>query len=219
MPGPFDSIARSLIDLFKEDYSEYYHLGASHPETGENLFVGLHADGKGATVLSEADIPDNVTVESDWSSYVEGAGLAVNSALQDAAGEVFAASNQFVGQSPELTTAIQNIDLNNTNYIDLYHIDHAAEVIGKAAAEKAFMTSDAEANGVYSSIANDMTSVRDIMQTIKDSPEASTLLGVDKDLQDIGLDSAEIEAVMSVPENVNAPAPETAPVPDMQQFP
>ena len=228
MGGPFDSIARSignaLSDMFGQDFQEYFHLDAAHPETNENLFVGLHADGKGATVLTESDIPDDVTVEAEWTSYVEQASASLNgnAQLQDAIGEIFSMYGQLGEGTPELKSAMSGLDLMNPDYIDVFHIDHSLEEIARIAGDRHTITgNELEASERYD-LKIRAEEMRENFGATMDSPEASALIAVDRGLHEIGLDSHAVHNLMVIPENVNAIDPSfkpDAPAVDIPQIP
>lgn len=167
-------------------FKEYLELGETHPETGENLFVGIHADGKGATLLTE--IPENASTGGEWISFAEGANSKISGEIITPVQDAFCAYKEFIGSSPELTDAASRLDLLTPDYADVFYADTVADIVGRNAAEKSLRAGSDEASAVYADIANDMQGLRERLATVMEGPEYSTLIKVDHGLSDMNFD-------------------------------
>ncbi|MFP4312894.1 MAG: hypothetical protein ACLFR0_01095 [Alphaproteobacteria bacterium] len=180
-----------ICEIFVKDYSGFYDLGITHPQTGENLFVGTHNCGAGADVLSESQLPVEMSDVIPWENFAGAANASIGNAVTPLVEQVFSAHRELLGNTTQELSDIMrsgNLSILEPNYIDVFYADQAAEIIGQLAGERAYMSSNPEESGVMNSIASDMMGVREGLNEIMESPNYSALLAVDHALADIGIE-------------------------------
>lgn len=205
--------------IFGKDYGEVLETGIMHE--GEMLYVGVHAEGRGADVLTIDELPE-VSDIGDWAGFAAQANQNAQMALQDLAGDMMRFSLEMGGQSAAVTELMNSgqIDVfGNEGVRDVALYDQALELISTEAAILANSSQDPEFSAVMGDIANDAWAAREGLNEVLESAGFSVVNAVNQQLEEMGVPDADIQAAMSVPENVNPEHIAAPPAPGMEQLP
>lgn len=197
-----------LGNLFGKDYADqYFDVGLSDPETGENLFLVPYADGTGADLKTESDpLIQGWGEPEDLATFVEQTNANLQGQLQEMGLDLLRYSAEFRGQNPAVSNIMNSgrVDVANPDALSVAGIDEAAEVIGR----EAFNTQsngDPELQAVMNDISQGAAEIRQNLNEILEGRDFSIINAGNEALKDMGFSEAEIKQAMTPPENVNAP--------------
>lgn len=196
-----------LDKLWGQDYSEVLETGLNDPKTGEALFVAVHAEGRGADVLTQSNLPE-VSDMGDYASFAASAKAGVGSAMQDIAGDILAMSLQMTGHSPAVKALMHSSEVNVLGAPDVADIPIFDEVLETMSKEAAILSNreardNPELSAVMGEIANDAWALHEKVQSVMESTGFSVVNAVTAQLTEMGIPMAEINAAMSVDPVVN----------------
>lgn len=198
----------SFLDkLWGQDYSQILETGLADPKSGEPLFVAVHAEGRGADVLTQSDLPE-VSDVGDYAAFAASAKANVGNAMQDIAGDILAMSSQMAGQSPAVNALMHSGQVNVFGAPDVADIPVFDEVLETMSKEAAILSNqaardDPELSAVMGEIANDAWELREDIQRVLDSTGFSVVNAATAQLTELGISPAEINAAMRVDPVVN----------------
>jgi len=208
----------TLSDLiFGKDYSEVLETGIQN--NGEALFVGVHADGRGATVLTQDQLPE-VSDVGDWASFATAAEQELQNSMQGFAGDIMRFTTEMGGQSAAVSELINSgiVDIfGEPDFSDVATFDEALELISKEAATLSNSSNDPEMSAVMGDVANDAWSLQEQINEVLESTGFSAVNAANREMSEMGVPQAGIAAAMVMPESVNPV--QANPVPGMEQFP
>lgn len=205
--------------IFGKDYREVFETGITHE--GEALFVAIHAEGRGADVLTRDELPE-ISDMGDWAGFAAEANQNAQYALQDIVGDMMRFSTEMGGQSAAVTQLMNSGQINifdNSGVADVALYDEALELISKEAAILSNNSDDHEFGAVMGGIANDAWTARQGLNEILDSAGFSVVNAVNAQLEEMGVPKADIQTAMTAPESVNPAQSAAPPVPGMEQLP
>ena len=205
--------------IFGKDYGEVLETGITHE--GEMLYVGVHAEGRGADVMTIDKLPE-VSDIGHWDSFAAQANQDAQNALQNLASDMMRFSTEMGGQSAAVSELMNSGQINifaNAGVEDVARYDEALQVISKEAATLANSSQDPEFSAVMVDIANDAHAAREGLNETLESEGFSAVNSVNAQLEEMGVPQADIQAAMSVPEAVNPEHTTAPPTPGMEQFP
>ena len=205
--------------IFGKDYSDVLETGITHE--GEELFVAIHAEGRGADVLTKDELPE-VSDVGDWAGFAAQANQNAQYALQDIAGDMMRFSTEMGGQSAAVMQLMNSGQINifdNSGVADVALYDEALELISKEAAMLSNNSDDHEFSAVMGDVANDAWAAREGLNETLESAGFSAVNAVNARLEEMGVPNADIQAAMSVPENTNPAQSNAPPATGLEQFP
>lgn len=195
-----------LDKLWGQDYSEILETGLVDPKSGEPLFVAIHAEGRGADVLTQSNLPE-VSDMGDYASFAASARAGVVNVMEDMGADISIFSAQFQQKSAAVTEIMNSgrVNIINPGVEDVPIFDEVLETMSKEAAilSNREVHDNPELSAVMGEIANDSWALRENIRGVLDSTGFSVVNAVTAQLTEMGIPTAEISAAMSVDPVVN----------------
>lgn len=191
-----------LQSIFGQDYNGFYDLETVHPETGENLFVGTYANGAGADVIAQSDLPEQMTGEPMWEDFMIEANASLIADASDAAFLLADSAAQVSGQLSEQLTNLMNggkINMFDPDYLDLQDIEHAVTLMQDLMEDKSVQVGVAPNGFDFAERAAELAEMETRLQEHITGAQYSALMGVNEDLTNAGFSPEQIESLTTNP--------------------
>lgn len=200
-------------------YSEYYEAGVFDPATDENLWIAVHAEGRGADVLPESQFPEGLGgIDQPFENYFSEAENAFVVAPSNGAYAIAQSATLAGHQGFLLSLSMQDADLSNPSFDDLPSYIDTMEYIGAEVArlvefnDAPAVRAMAEAQGisideVHANLAEYqgllVETIDELKGVVETDPGYAVLNAVSAGLEERGVLPQLIEQVFTIPENNN----------------
>lgn len=188
-------------DFGSGDYREFLETGLADPATGEALFVGVHNECRGSTVLKQSEMPE-VTDVGSYADYVAGANEAVRDTIENAAGTMMVAYQSFIGD-PQLRQTIGSINLYDPGIADVPAIQNGLQAIQDTAEARLRHADGIEFEELATMIADLKTTGQDLQEMVESSDYFAVVSPSIDSLKAMQIPAADIENAMQPPANIN----------------